>query len=248
MLLGPVFRAELLRTARRRRYYAARFLYGVVLFFIIWIGYASATALSSTLTIKEVASFAESTFVRFAIVQLVTVLLLIPALFGGAIADEKQRKTLHYLMASRLSSFEIVADKVLGRSPHLAVFLAMGLPIVSLLGLFGGVSLESVVIAYVGTISTASFAVALTVLVSTLARKVRQAVLIAYVLMLGWQSVPVIVGLLGPRLYPQTYGWIDPIFSWVGATCPLNVYVSMAMRRGFRGMFVFGGPGPWFVI
>ena len=75
----------------------------------------------------------------FAIVQLVTALVLIPPFFGGTIADEKQRKTLHYLMASQLSGAEIVFDKVLGRLPHLAVLLATGLPIVSMLGLVGGV-------------------------------------------------------------------------------------------------------------
>src|SRR5206468_4640245 len=142
---------------------------GLVLLFIIWIGYEEATAGTATITIADAARYAENSFIRFAIIQLITILLMIPALFGGAIADEKQRKTLHYLMASRLSSFEIVVDKVLGRVPHLAVFLGLGLPIVSLLSLFGGLPPESVAIAYVGTISTASFAVALTVLVSTAA-------------------------------------------------------------------------------
>ena len=52
---------------------------------------------------------------RYASVQLATILLLIPALFGGVIADEKQRKTMHYLMASRLSSSEIVLDKLAAR-------------------------------------------------------------------------------------------------------------------------------------
>ena len=76
---------------------------------------------------------------------------------------------------------------------------------------------------------------ALTVLVSTLARKVRQAVLIAYVLMLGWQFVPVIVGLFGSRLYPATYGWIEPVNDWVGATSPLCVYV-IDDDRGLGGL------------
>ncbi|WP_435011333.1 ABC transporter permease subunit [Tundrisphaera lichenicola] len=249
MILGPVFRAELLRTARRRRYYAARFVYGLLLLFIIWIGYASATAVSSTVTIDQVARFAEETFIRFAVVQLIAILLMIPALFGGAIADEKQRKTLHYLMASRLSSFEIVVDKVLGRAPHLAVFLALGLPIVSLLGLFGGVPPEYVAIAYIGTFSTASFAVALTVLVSTMARKVRQAVLIAYVLMLGWQFIPVMVWGFGSRLYPATYSWIEPVVDWVGATCPLTLYVRtmMFMGRTTRGPWAMVEPFAWMV-
>jgi ABC-type transport system involved in multi-copper enzyme maturation permease subunit len=232
MLLGPIFRAELLRTARRRRYYLIRFLYGLVLLFIIWIGYEEATAGTSTITIADAARYAENSFLRFAIIQMITILVMIPALFGGAIADEKQRKTLHYLMASRLSSFEIVVDKVLGRAPHVAVFLALGLPVVCLLGLIGGVPPEYVVIAYVGTFTTASMAVALTVLVSTVSRRVRQAVLIAYVLMLAWQFVPIIVYGAVSRLYPVTYAWIEPINTWVGATSPLLVYALTAIRSG----------------
>ena len=116
MLLGPVFQAELLRTSRRRRYYAARLLYGMLLLFVIWAMYADSVGGRLMLTIDQAARFALNTFIAFASVQFVAILLLIPALFGGVIADEKQRKTLHYLMASQLSSFEIVVDKVLGRA------------------------------------------------------------------------------------------------------------------------------------
>jgi ABC-type transport system involved in multi-copper enzyme maturation permease subunit len=233
MLLGPIFRAELLRTSRRRLFYVMRFFYGILLLSIIWVSYQGANAGREVITIDEAAEFALSTFVAFAIIQLITLLLLIPALFGGVIADEKQRKTLHYLMASRLSSFEIVVDKVLGRAPHLAVFLGLGLPVVCLLGLVGGVPPEYVVVAYVTTFSTASMAVALTVLISTMARKVRQSVLIAYIMLLAWQFVPVVLlGLGKSGIFPVMYGWIAPINNWVGATSPLVVYVTIMMRVG----------------
>jgi ABC-type transport system involved in multi-copper enzyme maturation permease subunit len=244
MLLGPVFRAELLRTARRRRYYALRVVYGLLILFIIWAGYEGAIRGKTTITIDEAAEFAEGTFEAFATVQLIAILVMIPALFGGAIADEKQRKTLHYLMASRLSSFEIVVDKVLGRAPHLAVFLALGLPVVCLLGLVGGVDPEYVAIAYVGTTSTATMAVALTVLVSTLARKVRQAVLIAYILLLAWQFLPIFFfGIARIGVFPLTMSWIEPVNAWVGWTSPLYVYVAV-MMRGLGG----GGPTSWVVV
>jgi ABC-type transport system involved in multi-copper enzyme maturation permease subunit len=237
MLLGPVFRAELLRTARRKRYYVMRLLYGVLLLFIIWASYQGTIRGRETVLIDEAAAFALETFIAFAVIQLIVILLLIPPLFGGAIADEKQRKTLHYLMASQLSSFEIVVDKVLGRAPHLAVFLGMGLPVVCLLGLVGGVAPEYVAVAYVGTISTATMAVALTVLISTMARKVRQAVLIAYIFLLAWQFVPIFVFGLGksPYFFPETFKRIEPIVGWVGATSPLFVYVTTMMRRGGGG-------------
>ena len=101
MLMGPIFRAELLRTARRKRYYMLRVVYGLLLLLLIWARYETRIPAHGVMTIAASAGFAEETFLMFAIVQVVTVLIMIPPLFGGAIADEKQRKTLHYLMASQ---------------------------------------------------------------------------------------------------------------------------------------------------
>ena len=39
MLMGPVFRAELLRTARRGRYYVLRLVYAAILLALFWSGY-----------------------------------------------------------------------------------------------------------------------------------------------------------------------------------------------------------------
>ena len=39
MLLGPVFRAELVRTPRRGRYYSLRVIYGSVLILLLWANY-----------------------------------------------------------------------------------------------------------------------------------------------------------------------------------------------------------------
>ena len=135
-----------------------RFLYAAALLLMVWTGYEQMRRHNPVVHPSDVATFAREVFVAFAVVQFGTVLLLIPPIFGGAIADEKQRKTLHYLMASQLSGGEIILDKVLGRSAHLAVFVAIGLPVVGLLSLFGGISIDSIIVAYVGTFSTVAFA------------------------------------------------------------------------------------------
>jgi ABC-type transport system involved in multi-copper enzyme maturation permease subunit len=239
MILGPVFRSELTRTARRGRYYALRLVYGAILLALFWNAYEATFAGAATAKIGAVARFAENTFLVFALVQLLTVIVLIPPLFGGAIADEKQSKTLHYLMASQLSSGEIVADKMLGRLPHLAVFLAMGLPIVSILGLVGGVPAGYVTVAFVGTASTAACTAALTVLVSTLARRVRQSVLSAYILVFGWLIIPTFVELFGSRSFAISYQYIRTFNEWLVASSPLGVIFRMALRRR---------PGPGFSL
>ncbi len=242
MIMGPVFRGELLRTARRSRYYLLRFVYGLILLLLVWTGYEQTFSGAAMATIADVAGFAEAIFIRFAIVQLIAILLLIPPLFGGAITDEKQRKTLHYLMASQLSGAEIVLDKVLGRLPHLGIFLAMGLPIVSILGLFGGIPVDYVVIAYIGTFSTAAFAVALTVLISTLVRRVRQAVVISYLLMLAWLFLPSVIGVVCARLYPAIYSWYGPVSEWLSASSPVEIWFEELRRPLARGMVPTAAP------
>lgn len=68
------------------------------------------------------------------------VLGLTPALVADAIASERQNKTLHDLLVSRLRSDEIVWGKLAARLLSVAVFPALVLPVLSLVSLFGGVS------------------------------------------------------------------------------------------------------------
>jgi ABC-type transport system involved in multi-copper enzyme maturation permease subunit len=236
MLMSPVFRAELLRTSRQRRYYALRLVYGLVLLLLVWVGYERMRWRQPVVSSADVAAFATRTFTSFATVQVITVLLIVPPIFGGAVADEKQRKTLHYLMASQLSGGEIILDKVLGRSSVLVVFVAIGLPVVSILGLFGGISAESVAVAYIGTFSTVAFAIALTVLVSTLTRRVRDAVVTAYLLVLFWLLVPPVILLFGTVMLPALYSGIQPVNDWLADTSPVGLW--------FRSMFWMAGLGP----
>ncbi len=232
MLMGPVFRAELLRTSRQRRYFFLRLLYGLMLLAIIWAGYDSLRQHREVISVAELTGFASQTFLAFGVVQLITVLLLVPPIFGGSVADEKQRKTLHYIMASQLTSAEIILDKLLGRASLLWVFVAIGLPVVCILSLFGGISAEAVVVAYGGTFSTVLFAVSLTILVSTWARRVRDAVMTSYLVILFWMFVPPLVLIFGSQIRPTLYFWVEPVNDWLVHSSPLGAFVR-----------VEGGPG-----
>jgi ABC-type transport system involved in multi-copper enzyme maturation permease subunit len=227
MLLGPVFRAELVRAPRRRRYYGLRVIYGVALIFLIWTNYQNlntkAESAGGELSIDDFSDFALSTFTAFGSVQLGTILMLIPALFGGVIADEKQRKTMHYLMASRLSSSEIVLDKFAAKLLHVGSYILLGLPIMSLLTLFGGVAWDYVGAAYVATFSTTFFAASLAILVSTFARRVRQGVVIAYIIITAWLIVPPLADGVCEWLYPNFYLWFEPVNEWLEITGPLGL-------------------------
>ena len=148
MLPGPVFTFELMATARRGRFYLVRAFYAAVLLVILWTIHAAWTSeTGGELPSHMVKWFAFSTFCGIAIGQEILVLALTPALVAGVIADEKQRKTLHYLLASRLTSPEIVLGKLLVRMLYVVVLLGVSLPVLSLLVLLGGIDPRLVLLA-----------------------------------------------------------------------------------------------------
>ena len=132
MLPGPVFNFELVSTARRGRFYAIRAFYATVLLVILW---AIHSAWSSAydgieLPTKMVKWFALSALGGITVGQEILVLVLTPALVAGVIADEKKRKTLHYLMASQLTSSEIVLGKLFVRMLYVGVLLGVSVPVI----------------------------------------------------------------------------------------------------------------------
>ena len=62
-----------------------------------------------------------------------------PALFAGAIAQEVERGNLVLLLASPVSSFEIVLGKLGPRMAQVVLILAVAVPVLGLLSLNGGV-------------------------------------------------------------------------------------------------------------
>jgi ABC-type transport system involved in multi-copper enzyme maturation permease subunit len=218
MLPGPVFHAELLTTARRARYYAIRTLYVLALLFVLWSTYESTLAAagssqraSDTYPIAIMNKFGASLFRSFAIAQAITVAALTPALVAGTIATEKQRKTLHYLLGSQLTSREIVLGKLCARFLHIGVFVAMGLPIFSLLTLFGGVDFWLILGVYGLTLSGAFFLAGLSVYASVVSRRGRDAILLAYGLVLLWCFLPFLFGGIFSWLWPNTFEWVWPV-------------------------------------
>jgi ABC-type transport system involved in multi-copper enzyme maturation permease subunit len=227
MTLGPVFNAELLTTARRPRYYVIRFIYGLIILCQIYLSYQSNSIQfggSGQLRIRDMANFGQNIFISFAVLQAVVVLLLTPALVGGAIADEKQRKTLHYLLTSQLSGAEIVLGKLAARLLQVGVLVMLGLPVVSLIGLFGGIDFQLLFLSYGATLTTIYFLATASILVSVFSRRPREAISLLYILELGWLIAPTLLMSLlryGVEPWPTIGQWVNPVLEYVAITSPI---------------------------
>src|SRR4051794_38539818 len=217
--MGPVLRYELITSSRRGRYFVARLVYGLVLLYLLSSQYErweAELAMHAQFrgAIESVRAFAETALLSFGMVQGVALLWLVPALVAGVIADEHQRKTLHYLLASRLSSIEIVLGKLGARLLHVGVFVAVGLPVVCLLGLYGAINPVNVATVYGSTFTAVLFIAGLSILISTLARRPREAILVAYVLEFLWVVVPVFLAEHARNLGPPLQ-WVEPANDFV---------------------------------
>jgi ABC-type transport system involved in multi-copper enzyme maturation permease subunit len=222
--LGPVVRYELITTARRGRFYLARLVYGLALLVQLWILFADwERNHQGGGTITEIQDFAQDAFIRFAGVQGLALLCVTPALVAGVIADEHHRKTLHYLLASRLSSAEIVLGKLGARLVHVGTFVALGMPVVSLLLLYGGLNPLNVFYVYLGTFTLVLFLAGLSIFISVLARRPRDAILAAYGLVAFWLLVPTAIDPYAHHLGPPL-GWVEPANEWLLASTPVTAW------------------------
>src|SRR5438093_13767780 len=113
MLFGPVFRYELSAVARRKRTFVIRGLYGLLLlFFFCGPLVNSGLAQAGELAHHDLVRIAEAFWVGVMEAQALAVLILTPALAAGTLAQERAGGTIELLMASPLSSLEIILGKL----------------------------------------------------------------------------------------------------------------------------------------
>jgi len=152
-LVGPLLFYDMLRSARRGRHVWTRGVYAGLLLFLLFVAYLGSRHYGGSPAQRE-ARLAQDYFEMFMAVQLVAVLVLTPAYVAGSIAEEKDRKTLEFLLATDLRNREIILSKLGSRLANLLLFVLTGLPILSILQFLGGVDPNLVLAGFAATFLT----------------------------------------------------------------------------------------------
>ena len=148
-LFGPIFDKELRVSSRRKRNYVLRFAYILVLsIFIVSIWYSTIGIRSSGSTVYQISRFSSAgrhimttiAWFQFIAAQLIAIVML-----SSSVSDEIRTGTLSVLMTTPISSFQIVTGKLLGKLLQLMVLLAISLPLLAIIRIFGGVPWDYVV-------------------------------------------------------------------------------------------------------
>jgi ABC-type transport system involved in multi-copper enzyme maturation permease subunit len=208
-LFGPVLPYDLVRVARRGRYIMLRAVFALVLLGLLYLSYRSyGRGLESGWgDPKELAKFAEHFFHLFLLTQFVMVYILTPAYVGDAIAEEKQRGTLDYLLTTHLSAREIVLGKLMSRLANVVLFLLVGLPILSMTQLFGGVSFDLIWGGFAALFVTLLSVGAVSIFLSVHSKTPRDAIMLTFLLIICYFVGWIVFSMAANKLRPMSGAW-----------------------------------------
>lgn len=237
-LAGPIFDKELRVASRRRRLYVLRFAYVVALVLVVlhlWSsllrtsGGAGAALQASRLT--EMGKGIVAMVVWF---QFITGQILAAALLGDAISSEIRQRTLDVLMVTPVRSVQIVTGKLVSKLLQAASLLAISLPVLAVVRVFGGVPWDYLVAGLCVTASAGIFAGALSLTLSISNRQPYQ----AFLAVILWNIV--VWGLLAAllaKLSQSGYLSGSVVRSVLQLTNPFIVLggLTQGMMSGFSG-------------
>jgi ABC-type transport system involved in multi-copper enzyme maturation permease subunit len=189
-LVGPLFFYDAMRLARRGRSTLLRVTFAVVLFAgLVFIYnerfpqqriFRQPFAPGPTVAPADVGQFTNIFVGIILTLQALAVLVLTPAYLAGAIAEEKERRTLELLFTTHLTDREIVLGKLFARMLHLGGVLLVSLPVLSILQLWGGANPLVIGAAFAVCAFSLLSIGSVSILCSVLARNVIHAMLFTY--------------------------------------------------------------------
>jgi len=161
-ITGPIFDKELRVSSRRRRNYWLRFAYMAVLTLfvvMVWLsavemqGMFSAAYRVSRMSMAGIQITGAIVGFQFAATQLIAVIML-----STSISDEIYNRTLGLLMTTPINSFQIVMGKLFSKLLQLVLLLAISLPLLAIVRVFGGVPWGFVISSLCITLTAVIFA------------------------------------------------------------------------------------------
>jgi ABC-2 type transport system permease protein len=185
-LTGPIFDKELRVSSRRRRNYWLRFCYVAILGFIMtvfWIEQISYRG-SFAYQVSRMAELGIQVTCFLVWFQFIASQLIAIVMLSSSISGEIHHRTLGVLMTTPINALQIVLGKLLSKTWQLLLLIAISLPLLAIVRLFGGIPWGFLLRALTLTFTSILFVGSLSLLYSIYFRKA-YSVIIVTVITLG---------------------------------------------------------------
>jgi ABC-type transport system involved in multi-copper enzyme maturation permease subunit len=180
--------------------------------------------------------------------------LFVPSAVCGALAEEKERKTLELLYLTRLGPWTILFEKLLSRLLPVATFLCVSLPILAVAYALGGVKQTDIGFAAAGLFMSAFQVACISLFCSALCTTTSSALLWSYVLVVS-------VFLFPPATYyayefaTGSYPTLTPAWEfWLNSTQGVTSWIFSPMtalrvfHRSWEHLAVIAASGLFFLL
>jgi ABC-type transport system involved in multi-copper enzyme maturation permease subunit len=219
---GPVFRFECLAASRRRTHFLGRaFFVAVLLAVLLFVVAQINQGAHRPFRLQEMANAGEKFYLAIIVTQLGMLFLVAPALAADAICLDKARGALLPLLATDLSSADIVLGKLGARLLPIGAFVICGLPVMAICFTMGGIYPEAVFGAYLISLGVALIGGTLALALSVWCTKPYEVLLGCYVF---W-----IVYLL---FYPTLEHFTSVPVNWAKLSHPVFLCVAPYVEPG----------------
>jgi ABC-2 type transport system permease protein len=192
--MNPVLDRELRERVRGKR---SVVLLTVFLFLLSALAFLVAWGMSQVNNngfgdVTTTARIGRSMFEALVVAMLFLVVFITPGLTGAAIAAERDRQTLVPMLVTLLGPRSILVGKLLAALAFLTLMIVAAMPLLGVSVVFGGVTVWSVIKTIVALNVCALLVGSVSILCSTLFRRVQTATLAAYFCMLAIMVGPLV--------------------------------------------------------
>lgn len=166
---NPVLAKELKLRFRAFKSFSGLMFYLAVLCIIVAGFLLIFTNFSGTAFFRPNDSFAMFAFLS--VIQMGLVMFITPGLTAGSISTEREKQTLNILLTTTQSSAQIIIGKLLSSVAFLILMLVAGLPLYSIVFLFGGVSPSQLIMIFLFYLLTLIAIGSIGIMFSTVTKK-----------------------------------------------------------------------------
>jgi len=223
----PILRRELVVAARKAQLQMGRsFFAGFMLTVVLGTFGARYYWEQGSVSPELMGRAARQSFMWIVVVHATTILGVATA---GAlsIAGEKDRRTLDFLLATRLGNAEIVLAKLVSSLTLFLSTVAAGLPVMLLLNTLGGIDLRLILLTYAGFLCMTFFLASFSIWVSTGASDSRSATSVTILGIMAWLMLPFFVAFVFPRFGLRLPGFVLTVNAWLLASGPLGLLLKI---------------------
>jgi ABC-type transport system involved in multi-copper enzyme maturation permease subunit len=190
----------------------------------------------------------QTLFTSIAVIEILMICLVTPAVTSGAISSEHEKLTYEMLLTTPLKPTQILWGKLVSALGYIFLLVFAAIPMASLVFIYGGVAPRDMLKALIVLLATAIMLGTIGIFMSTWLKRSGRATIASYLIVLVLLGVPTVVyGIIGVIRQAEPPRWLlvpSPINALFSAIAPSTSLGNSALSMiGSLGMLLGGNIG-----